>query len=115
VTRLKDAVRAHRRFSIGSWFTREVWGTGVNAESKGLLLAHAFERLGALRVELETDSRNGRSRAALAALGAVEEGVLRAHRITRDGGRRDSVLFSVIADDWPATRARIAARVAAQG
>ena len=114
VTRLKDAARAHRRFGVGSWFTRNVWGTGVNTEAKGLLLAHAFEQLGALRVEFDTDARNVRSRSALVALGAVEEGVLRAHRITRDGRRRDSVVFSIIADEWPAVRARIAERVAEQ-
>ncbi|HTE46662.1 MAG TPA: GNAT family protein [Gemmatimonadaceae bacterium] len=114
VTRLKEVVRAHRRLSIGSWLARDAWGTGANAEAKALLLAHAFEHLGAMRVEFETDVRNLRSRAALAALGAVEEGLLRAHRITRDHNRRDSVLFSVIDTDWPEVRARIAARVRAQ-
>ena len=114
VTRLKEAERAHRRLATSSWFARQVWGTGVNTEAKGLLLAHAFDRLGALRVEFETDSRNTRSRAALAALGAVEEGVLRARRITRDGRRRDSVLLSVIAEEWPTVRARIAERLSRQ-
>jgi RimJ/RimL family protein N-acetyltransferase len=114
-TRLKDAVRAHRRLGVGSWFVPAVWGAGANAEAKGLLLAHAFDGLGALRVEFQTDVRNLRSRAALAALGAVEEGVLRAHRIRRDGGLRDSVLFRVSVDEWPAVRERIARRLATQG
>ena len=113
-TRLKDAVRAHRRLGVGSWYVPAVWGAGVNAEAKGLLVAHAFDRLGALRVEFEADARNCRSRAALAALGALEEGVLLAHRIRRDGGLRDSVLFRVSADEWPGVRGRIAARVVAQ-
>lgn len=114
VTRLKDVERAHRRVGIGSWFVPEVWSLGVNTEAKALLLAHAFDGLGALRVEFDTDARNARSRAALAALGAVEEGLLRAHRITRDGERRDSVVFSVIAEEWPETRRRIGERMAAQ-
>lgn len=114
VTRFKDVERAHRCLGIGSWFVPAVWGTGVNTEAKALLLAHAFDRLGALRVEFDTDTRNVRSRAALAALGAVEEGVLRAHRITRDGERRDSVVFSVIAEEWPEVQRRIAGRMARQ-
>ena len=99
-TRLKDVVRAHRRMGIGSWLTPSVWGKGVNVEAKMLLFEYAFETLGALRVELETDSRNSRSRAALQKLGLTEEGVLRSHRITRDGRRRDSVVFSVLDFEW---------------
>jgi N-acetyltransferase len=114
VTRLKDAVRAHRRFGVGSWLTPSVWGRGANVEAKALLLSHAFDVLGAIRLELETDVRNTRSRAALAALGAVEEGVLRSQRITRDGGRRDTVMFSIIDADWPSVRTRISARLAAR-
>jgi RimJ/RimL family protein N-acetyltransferase len=108
VTRLKNADRRHRRFRVGSWFIPAVWGSGVDADSKGVILARAFDYLGALRVELETDSRNARSRASRNALGATEEGLLRAHQITPKGERRDTVIYSVISDDWPGVRARIA-------
>jgi RimJ/RimL family protein N-acetyltransferase len=114
VTRLKDAVRADRRLTIGTWLVRDAWGTGVNAETKGLLLAHAFDTLGAMRIEFNSDARNARSHAALEGIGAVREGLLRAHKLLPDGTRRDSVLFSVIDTDWPAVRARIAQRIARQ-
>lgn len=114
VTRLKDVIRVHRRMAIGSWYTPEVWGTGANTEAKGLLMAHAFEQMGAIRVELETDRRNDRSYAALTALGAVEEGILRSHRITRDGRHRDSVIFSVLDREWPSVKNRIAERLRVQ-
>lgn len=111
-TRLKGAILADRRFGIGSWYTPAVWGTGVNTEAKHLLLEHAFETLKAVRVEFETDVMNERSRAALAGLGIAQEGVLRAHRIRRDGTLRDTVLFAVTAADWPFVREQIAMRLA---
>jgi N-acetyltransferase len=113
-TRFKEVDRANRRIAIGSWFVPAVWGMGVNTESKCLLLSHAFEALGAIRVEFDTDTRNLRSQAALAALGAVQEGLLRSNRIMPDGTRRDSLVFSVIDHEWPAVRARLAARIARQ-
>jgi len=96
----------HRGLEIGwTWYARERWGTGVNAACKLLLLEHAFERAGAIRVEFKTDRRNERSRAALAKIGAQFEGVLRNHRILTDGGYRDSAYYSVIDEEWLALRA----------
>jgi RimJ/RimL family protein N-acetyltransferase len=77
-----------------------VWGTKVNIACKYLLLSHAFDVLAANRVELCTDMRNERSRAAIAKLGAVREGVLRSHMVVQGGRVRDSVLFSIVAADW---------------
>ncbi|MGI8922280.1 MAG: GNAT family N-acetyltransferase [Solirubrobacteraceae bacterium] len=91
---------AHRGLEIGwSWLAPSAWRTGINVEVKLLLLRHAFEHLGAVRVEFKTDARNQRSRAALAALPAQFEGVLRRHMVVGDG-LRDSAYYSVIADDW---------------
>jgi RimJ/RimL family protein N-acetyltransferase len=81
-----------------------VWATAVNPEAKLLLLEYAFERARAGRVQLKTDIRNQRSQRAIAKLGARYEGVLRRHLRRADGTMRDSVLFSVTAEDWPAVR-----------
>ena len=81
------------------------WGTGANTEAKLLLLQHAFEDEGFLRVEFKTDASNERARAALAALPAEFEGVFRKHMLVRGGERRDSAWYSVIDDDWPAVKA----------
>ena len=97
-----------------SWVTPAAWGSGANTEAKLLLLAHAFEGLGCLRVEFKTDARNERSRAALAAIPATFEGVFRKHMLVRGGERRDSAWYSVIDDDWPAVKAALETRVAAQ-
>jgi RimJ/RimL family protein N-acetyltransferase len=107
-----DPVPEHRRIEIGAtWYRPDTWGTVVNPECKLLLLEHAFGTLGVNRVSLVTDVRNTRSQAAIARLGAVREGVLRAHMITRDGRIRDSVIFSITAADWPDVRARLIARI----
>jgi RimJ/RimL family protein N-acetyltransferase len=104
-----------RVLEIGySWVTPSAWGTGINTEAKLLLLTHAFERLGCLRVEFKTDARNDRSRAALAALPAEFEGVFRKHMLVRGGERRDSAWYSVIDDDWPAVKATLQARMEAR-
>jgi RimJ/RimL family protein N-acetyltransferase len=106
---------ADRVLEIGhSWVTPAAWGSGANTEAKLLLLAHAFEGLGCLRVEFKTDARNERSRAALAAIPATCEGVFRKHMLVRGGERRDSAWYSVIDDDWPAVKAALEARVAAK-
>lgn len=103
---------ANRTAEIGSTFYRpEVRGTAVNPETKLLMMGYAFER-GALRVQLSVDSRNVRSQAACAKLGAVREGVLRRHLVTWTGWLRDTVVFSVIDTEWPAVRAGLEARVA---
>jgi len=104
-----------RVLEIGySWIAPDSWGSGANTEAKLLLLGHAFERLGCLRVEFKTDAANTRSRAALAALPAEFEGVFRKHMLVRGGQRRDSAWYSVIDDDWPAVKAALEARVAAR-
>ncbi|WP_433216575.1 bifunctional pyridoxamine 5'-phosphate oxidase family protein/GNAT family N-acetyltransferase [Dactylosporangium sp. CS-047395] len=94
---------------------RPWWRTGVNTEAKLLMLAHAFDTLGALRVEWHTDVRNERSQRAIERLGAQREGVLRNHRQRADGTQRDTVLYSMIADEWPAARDRLAAALESGG
>jgi len=112
-TRFLELRFEHLRAEIGwTWVTRSAWGTGVNVETKLLLLEHAFERVGLRRVEFKTDARNERSRGALVALGATFEGILRKHMVVRDGGARDSAYFSVIDDEWPALKAQLRRRVA---
>src|SRR5262249_46940087 len=109
-----DPVPRHRRVEIGStWYVHGEWGTRINPECKLLLLAHAFDGLGMNRVSFCTDARNTRSQAAIEKLGAAKEGVMRAHMVTQGGRIRDSVLYSIVADDWPAGKARRTARVAA--
>jgi RimJ/RimL family protein N-acetyltransferase len=105
-----------RVLEIGNtWLARAAWGTGANTEAKLLLLEHAFEREGFLRVEFKTDAKNDRSRAALAALPAEFEGVFRKHMLVRGGERRDSAWYAVIDDDWPAVKAALRERLAAAG
>jgi N-acetyltransferase len=102
----------HRSIEIGwTWLTPEAWGTGVNVEAKLLMLEHAFETLGCLRVELKTDARNERSRGAMAALPAQFEGVHRKAMLVRSGQRRDSAWYSVIDDEWPDVRANLLRRL----
>jgi N-acetyltransferase len=103
-----------RVLEIGNtWLAPQAWGTGANTEAKLLLMQHAFEDEGYLRVEFKTDAANARARAALAALPAELEGVFRKHMLVRGGERRDSAWHSVIDDDWPAVKANLAARLAA--
>jgi len=113
-TRFANASVGDGRLEIGwTWVGRAWQRTAVNTEAKYLMLRHAFESLGCTRVEFKTDALNVRSRAALARLGAVEEGTLRRHMRTQDGRLRDSVYFSVVDGEWPAVRARLEARLAA--
>ena len=93
----------------GTWLMPEVRRTAINTECKYLLLRHAFETLGAIRVQLKTDSRNLRSQQAIERLGAIKEGVLRNHIIMPDGQYRHSVYYSVIKQEWPAVKARLEA------
>jgi len=95
-----------------TWFDPAVWRTGINVEVKLLLLVHAFEELGCVRVELKTDARNERSRAAMAAIPARFEGVLRNHMIVPDVGQRDSAFYSVIDSEWPEVRVNLERRLA---
>jgi RimJ/RimL family protein N-acetyltransferase len=112
-TRYLSLREAHRGLEIGwTWLVPSAWRTGANVEAKLLMLEHAFERLGCMRVEFKTDARNERSRAALAALPAQFEGVLRRHMIMPGIGRRDSAYYSVIDDEWPGVRANLGRRLA---
>lgn len=117
MTRLKNMVRENRRATMGSWYCRPAWGTGANTEAKLLLLTHAFEVLQCVRVEFHADRLNARSRSALKTLGAVEEGTLRADVLQPDGRRRDTVMYSVIDDEWGKVKRRLqrAVKVAAKG
>jgi RimJ/RimL family protein N-acetyltransferase len=103
-----------RSIAIGyTWLGKRWWRSGLNTESKLLLLEHAFDTLGAVRVVWHTDLRNDRSQAAIARLGAEREGVLRKHKLRRDGTWRDTVQFAMTDDDWPGVRARLSARLEA--
>lgn len=95
----------HRRLEIGyTWYAQSAQRTGINTETKSLLLAHAFETLACIRVEFRTHWFNQRSRAAIARLGARQDGVLRNHQIMPDGTLRDTVVFSIIDMEWPAVK-----------
>ena len=108
-----DVDPAVRTLAIGhTWLGKPWWRSGHNTESKLLMLTHAFERLGAVRVVWHTDIRNVRSQEAIARLGAAREGELRKHRIRRDGSWRTTVQYSMTDDDWPAARNRLATRLA---
>jgi RimJ/RimL family protein N-acetyltransferase len=113
-TRLANYERAHRRIEIGwTFIARAHQRSAVNTEAKLLMLAHAFEALDCLRVELKTDARNTQSREAILRLGAVEEGTFRSHMVVPDGRIRDSVYYSILAAEWPAVKAKLAARLQA--
>lgn len=94
-----------------TWLTPSAWGSGANVEAKLLMLDHAFGTLGCVRVEFRTDARNQRSRAALAALPAHFEGVLRKQRTIKGVGVRDSATYSVIDEEWPAVRENLRRRL----
>ena len=99
---------------IGGTMTgRAYWRSGVNTEAKLLLMTRAFETLGAVRVEWQTDNLNLRSQAAIERLGATKEGVLRSHKPRGDGSRRDSVFYGLLAEEWPEAKQRLLARLAA--
>lgn len=107
-TRFHSISAANRGIEIGfTWYAPEFWRTRVNTECKYLMLSYAFEVLQCIRVELKTDGRNDRSRAAILRLGAREEGTLRSKVIMRDGHRRDAVYFSILDHEWPAVKDRL--------
>jgi RimJ/RimL family protein N-acetyltransferase len=108
ITTYRDVDERHRTLEVGgTWIGRPWWRTAINTEAKLLFLGHAFETLRANRVAIKTDVRNERSQAAIARLGAVREGVLRHQYIRRDGSLRDTVIYSVLAEEWPAVRAHL--------
>jgi len=104
---------AHRALEIGTMLMGPFHGSFVNPEAKLLLLRRAFETLGAVRVQFKTDARNERSQRALAKLGATREGVLRKYQTRPDGYVRDSVVYSILDDEWPQVRSKLEARLAA--
>jgi RimJ/RimL family protein N-acetyltransferase len=111
-TRFGNIDKAHHRVEIGWTWIHPAWQrTAVNTEAKYLMLRHAFETLGCIRVELKTDVLNERSRAAILRLGAKQEGILRKHMII-NGRVRDSVYFSILDDEWPAVRAGLEEKLA---
>lgn len=104
----------HRGAEIGhTWLARPAWSGGANIEAKLLMLEHAFERVGAMRVEFKTDARNVESRRALEALPAVFEGVFRKHMLIH-AGIRDSAYYAIVEDDWPDVKANLERRLAAR-
>ena len=112
-TRFMSIVPEHRRLEIGwTWVGTAFQRSGANREAKLLQLGHAFEVLGANRVEFKTHARNERSRAALLGIGATFEGIFRSHMIMPDGSLRDSAYYSVIADEWPAVKSGLESSLA---
>ena len=107
VTRFLHIDRPNDAVEIGTWLDASLWRSPINSETKFLLLRHAFETEGAHRVVLQTDLRNERSQRAIARLGATREGILRGDRIAPDGYRRSSVIYSVLADEWPRVKRRL--------
>jgi RimJ/RimL family protein N-acetyltransferase len=112
-TRFMSIDPDHRRVEIGwTWNERAYWGTGANTEAKYLLLRHAFEGCGLMRVEFKTDVRNERVRAALLGIGAQFEGIFRRHMILADA-IRDSAWYAVVDADWPRVKAQLESKLAA--
>jgi len=114
-TRYGNIDRTHHRVEIGwTWVAREWQRTAMNTDAKYLLLKHAFESLGCMRVELKTDSLNEKSRAAILRIGAKEEGIFRNHMITASGRIRHSAYYSIIDSEWPAVKARLEAKLSSR-
>lgn len=110
VTAFYEMVPPLRALGIGhTWIAQRFWRTGVNTDSKLVMLGRAFDELGVERVVWHTDIRNVRSQAAIERLGATREGVLRHHRIRPDGSWRDTVQYSMLSHEWPAARNRLQA------
>lgn len=108
MTRFLNIDRDNEAAEIGgTWFDPAFWRGPYNTESKRLMLGHAFESEGAHRVSIRTDLRNERSQRAIERIGGRREGVLREERIVRDGYRRSTVVYSILADEWPAARDRL--------
>jgi N-acetyltransferase len=114
-TRYLNIMPKDRGLEIGgTWYGLEFQRTVVNTECKYLLLKHAFETLGCIRVQLKTDLRNERSQKAIERIGAVKEGVLRNHMILPDGRIRDSVFYSILDNEWPAGKQKLEEMLARQ-
>lgn len=111
-TRFCHAEASNKRLEIGyTWYAKSVQKTSVNTECKYLLLKHAFEQLACIAVEFRTHWHNQASRAAIARLGAKQDAVLRNHKIMPDGSYRDTVVFSIIENEWPAVKTSLQHRI----
>ena len=111
-TRFANYDEENRRLEIGwTWIAPEFQRTAANTEAKLLMLRHAFETLQCIRVELKTDALNEKSRSAIQRLGAVQEGIFRKHMITSSGRLRDTVYYSILAEEWPGVRLRLEAKL----
>jgi N-acetyltransferase len=107
-TRYANIERTHRRLEIGwTWVARPWQRSAVNTEAKYLMLQHAFETLGCIRVELKTDELNERSRNAILRIGAKQEGIFRNHMIAASGRIRNSVYYSIVESEWPTVKLRL--------
>jgi len=107
-TRFGNYDSANRRIEIGwTWIAPPWQRTAINTEAKYLMLSHAFEKLGCVRVELKTDVLNTRSRQAMLRIGATEEGVLRKHSLVWDGRYRDSIYYSILDEEWPGVKQQL--------
>lgn len=114
-TRYMDIALAHKRLEIGAtWLSPASQRSGANTEAKMLLLQHAFETIGIMRVVFKTEAANTQSRLAILRIGGVEEGVFRKHLIAQSGRTRDMVYFAILDEDWPAAKARLQARLRRQ-
>ena len=112
MTTFMNIDEANRRLEIGStWMAYSAHGTAINPAAKLLLLTRAFDELHCIAVELRTHAANAQSRAAIAKLGATQDGILRQHKLWRDGSLRDTVVFSILDSEWPGVRAGLEARL----
>lgn len=111
-TRYMDIALPHKRLEIGAtWLTPAVQRTGANTEAKFLLLQHAFETIGIMRVVFKTELSNTQSRQAILRIGGVEEGVFKKHLIAQSGRTRDMVYYAILDEEWPSVKARLLARM----
>ncbi len=111
-TRFYDIQVNYKTTQLGyTWYSESVWGTGLNEHCKFLLLKFAFETIGFERVEFRADNRNKRSIAAMQKIGCTVEGILRNHLPTSDGTRRDSIVLSILKEEWPSIKAGFLARI----
>lgn len=110
VTRFIDIRQSHRGVEFGTWITPNAQGDGTNVETKLLMLSYAFEHLNCVRVQIKTDALNTAAQRSLVALGATFEGCLRNHLIRYDGRIRDSYVYSILDNEWPAIKAQLIQR-----
>lgn len=112
-TRFFSIDRENRNLEIGyTWLAPRFQRTALNTEAKYLMLRHAFEEWHCVRVQLKTDVNNAASRAAIARLGAEQEGIMRSHLVRHDGTLRDSVYFGILATEWPNVKRRLEGKLA---